>query len=161
MPPAPKATLEGLSKGIQAELSAYVFYKKGMEITRSDTLKDLLAMLAAEEKVHYRILEGQYDSLVRSEMWNTYTDVLNRPGLPNIDERMSDVHLEMLNEVSETISPMRMLEMALTLEEQARDLYADLAKKTNDPKGKETYDNLAKFEKTHVTKIKSLMEKFK
>jgi hypothetical protein len=36
-----------------------------------------------------------------------------------------------------------------------------LAKKTNDPNGKETYNSLAKFEKTHVTKIKSLMEKFK
>jgi len=78
MSPAPKATLEGLSKGIQAELSAYVFYKKGMEVTRDDKLRGLLTILAAEEKVHYRILEGQYDSLVRSEMWVTYNDVLNK-----------------------------------------------------------------------------------
>lgn len=160
MPPAPKATLEGLSKGIQAELSAYVFYKKGMEVTKSDKLKDLLAILAAEEKVHYRILEGQYDSLVRSEMWNTYSDVLNRPGLPEIDERMAEVHHQMLDEISETTPPMRILEMALMLEEQARDLYSELAGKTEDPKGKETYSYLVKFENTHVTKIKTLMKEF-
>lgn len=160
MPPAPKATLEGLSKGIQAELSAYVFYKKGMELTKSDKLKDLLAILAAEEKVHYRILEGQYDSLVRSEMWNTYTDVLNRPGLPEIDERMAEVHHQMLDEISGTTPPVRILEMALMLEEQARDLYSDLAGKTEDPKGKETYNYLVKFENTHVTKIKTLIKEF-
>jgi rubrerythrin len=161
MPPAPRATLEGLSRGIQAELSAYVFYKKGMEVTKSDKLKDLLAILAAEEKVHYRILEGQYDSLVRSEMWNTYSDVLNRPGLPEIDERMAEVHHQMLDEISETTPPMRILEMALMLEEQARDLYSELAGKTEDPKGKETYSYLVKFENTHVTKIKTLMKEFK
>ncbi|KPJ49240.1 MAG: hypothetical protein AMJ41_03330 [candidate division Zixibacteria bacterium DG_27] len=153
--------MEGLSKGIQAELSAYVFYKKGMEVTKSDKLKDLLGILAAEEKVHYRILEGQYDSLVRSEMWNTYTDVLNRPGLPEIDERMAEVHHQMLDEISETTPPMRILEMALMLEEQARDLYSDLAGKTEDPRGKETYNYLVKFENTHVTKIKTLMKEFK
>ncbi|MFQ5869613.1 MAG: ferritin family protein [Candidatus Zixiibacteriota bacterium] len=152
--------LEGLSKGIQAELSAYVFYKKGLEVTKDDKLRGLLTILAAEEKVHYRILEGQYDSLVRSEMWVTYNDVLNKEGLPNIDERMADVHLELLGEVSETTSPMRILEIALGLEEQARDLYADLAEKTEDPNGKETYEYLVKFENTHVTKIETLMKEF-
>lgn len=161
MPAPAKATLEGLSKGIQAELSAYVFYKKAMEVTKNDKLRDLLAILAAEEKVHYRILEGQYDSLVRSEMWVTYNDILNREGLPDIDERMADVHLKLLEELTETASPMRILEIALRLEEQARDLYADLGQKTDDPNGKETYEYLVKFENTHVKKIQTMMKEFK
>jgi len=35
-----------------------------------------------------------------------------------------------------------------------------LAKKTEDPKGKETYDYLTRFENTHVTKIQTLMKEF-
>ena len=161
MSPVEKAVLDGLSKGIQAELAAYVFYKKGMEVTSDDKLRQILADLAGEEKNHYRILEGQYDSLVRSEMWNTITDVLKKEGLPDIDEKMEAVHEDFIEEVTESTTPMRILEIALIFEERAFNLHTDLAKKINDPKGKETYEFLAKFENGHVLKIKKLMEEFK
>ena len=161
MSPVEKAVLEGLSKGIQAELAAYVFYKKGMEVTRDDKLRQILTDLAGEEKNHYRILESQYDNLVRSEMWNTITDVLKKEGLPDIDEKMEAVHEDFIEEVTESTTPMRILEIALIFEERAFNLYTDLAKKVNDPKGKETYEFLAKFEYGHVLKIKKLMEEFK
>jgi len=88
------------------------------------------------------------------------SSIRSKEGLPDIDERMAEVHHQMLDEISETTSPMRILKIALTLEEQARDLYAELAKKTEDPKGKETYDYLTRFENTHVTKIQTLMKEF-
>ena len=161
MSPVEKAVLEGLSKGIQAELAAYVFYKKGMEVTKDEKLSAILADLAGEEKKHYRILEGQYDNLIRSEMWNTITDVLKKEGLPDIDEKMEGVHEDFIEEISESTTPMRILEIALVFEERAFNLYTDLAKKVDDPKGKETYEYLAKFENSHVIKIKKLMEEFK
>ena len=161
MSPVEKTVLDGLSKGIQAELAAYVFYKKGMEVTQDDKLRDILADLAGEEKNHYRILEGQYDNLVRSEMWNTITDVLKKEGLPDIDEKMEAVHEDFIEEVTESTTPMRILEIALIFEERAYNLYTDLAKKIADPKGKETYEFLAKFENGHVLKIKRLMEEYK
>jgi len=71
------------------------------------------------------------------------------------------VQLELLEELTETASPMRILEIALRLEEQARDLYADLGQKTDDPNGKETYEYLVKFENTHVKKIQTMMKEFK
>jgi len=161
MSPVEKAILEGLSKGIQAELAAYVFYKKGMEVTGDKKLKEILATLAGEEKNHYRILEGQYDNLVRSEMWNTVTDVLRKEGLPDIDERMEGVHEDFIDEISVSTTPTRILEIALIFEERAYNLYNDLAKKIKDAKGKETYEYLAKFEYGHMLKIKKLMEQYK
>jgi rubrerythrin len=160
MSPVEKAVLDGLNKGIQAELAAYVFYKRGMQVTNNDKLRDILSKLAYDEKDHYRILEGQYDSLVRSEMWVTYNDILHRAGLPKIDEKMEQVHDALVAQISDKSTPMQILEIALLLEERARDLYIDLADSTIDPKGKDTYNYLSKFESGHVAKVKKMMEEF-
>lgn len=157
MSPVEKSVLDGLSKGILAELSAYVFYKKCLHLTKDKRISDILTKLAADEKDHYRILEGQYDNLVRSEMWVTYNDILRKAGLPDIDEKTEDIHDKLIDSVNADSTPLQMLEIALILEERARDLYADLAKKVADPKGKETYEFLAKFESGHVAKVKAMM----
>lgn len=161
MSPVEKIVLDGLSKGILAELSAYVFYKKCLNLTRDKRITEILSKLAADEKDHYRILEGQYDNLVRSEMWVTYNDILRKSGLPDIDEKTEDIHDKLIDSVHADSTPLQMLEIALILEERARDLYADLAKKVTDPKGKETYEFLAKFEAGHVAKVKAMMADFK
>lgn len=155
---ADNSVLEGLNKGIQAELAAYVFYNKCVKLLNDENLKKTLRTLAHEEKEHYRILEGQYDSLVRSEMWVTYNDILKRPGLPEIDEKMEDIHNDLIDGVSESSTPRQIFEMALILEERARNLYSELSRKTTDPKGKETYEYLVKFESSHIAKIKRMME---
>ena len=156
-----QTVLEGLSTGIQAELAAYVFYTKGMKTTKDERLIELLGKLAAEEKDHYKILERQHDNLVRSEMWVAYNDIMLQPGLPNLDEMMENVHNEHIDEVTADTTPMRILEIALMLEKRARDLYADLATKVDDPKGKDMFEYLSKFENGHVIKITKLMENFK
>jgi rubrerythrin len=160
MSPVDKEVLDGLSLGIQAELASYVFYKKSMELTKDAKLRDILAELAGEEKHHYLVLEGQYDNLVRSEMWNTITDVIRQEGLPDINERMDEVEEELLEEVTESTTPTRILEIALILEERAYNLYSELAKQVDDPKGKDTYNYLAKFEIGHVNKIKKMMKNY-
>ncbi len=156
-----KAVLEGLKKGIQQELAAYLFYKKGLGFVKDEELRDMLTKLASDEKDHSRILEGQYDCLVRSEMWNTYNDILKKEGLPDIDENMAEIHNELIDELSEATTPLRVLEIALILEKQARDFYAVLAEKVKDPKGKDTYIFLSKFEQGHINKIERLMGGYK
>jgi rubrerythrin len=160
MSPVEKSVLDGLSIGIQAELAAYVFYKKCLKITKDKRITDILSKLAADEKDHYRILEGQYDNLVRSEMWVTYNDILCKAGLPDIDEKTENIHDKLIDQINSNSTPLQMLKIALILEERARDLYADFATKVKDPKGKETYEYLAKFEAGHVAKVTKMMEEF-
>jgi rubrerythrin len=158
MTPVEKSVLAGLDRGIQAELAAYVFYKKALVVSDNDRVKSLLTFLADEERMHYRVLEREYDSLVRSEKWVTYNDIMRQSGLPDLDERMQEVHEDFLEEVDESITPKRILEIALSLETRARDLYAGLADTIDDPAGKETYQFLSKFEQGHVDKISTLMK---
>jgi rubrerythrin len=160
MSPVSQTVLDGLNEGIKAELAAYVFYMKGMNTTKEQRLKDLLATLAAEEKDHYKILERQYDNLVRSEIWAPYNDIMLQPGLPNIDEQVENVHNEYIDELTEQTSPMRILEIALMLEKRARDHYAGMADKVDDPKGKDMFNYLSKFENGHVNKITRMMKEF-
>ncbi len=158
MTPVEKAVLAGLDRGIQAELAAYVFYKKALAVTDNDKVKAILAWLADEERMHYRVLEREYDSLVRSEKWVTYNDIMRQSGLPDLDEKMQEVHEDFLDEVDENISSKRILEIGLMLEKRAAALYAGLADATEDPAGKETYKFLVKFEEGHVAKIESVMK---
>jgi len=158
MSPIEKSVLDGLTRGIQAELSAYVFYKKSLNHTKDAKVKEILSWLAGEEKDHYRMLEGQYDSLVRSEMWVAYNDIMLKEGLPDIDEKTEDIHDELIDEVDENITPKRILEIGLILEKRARDLYTELGNQIQDAKGKETYQYLVRFESGHIVKIQGLMK---
>ncbi len=158
MTPVEKAALKGLDKGIQSELAAYVFYKKALVVTANEKVKSLLVWLADEERMHYRVLEREYDSLVRSEKWVTYNDIMREAGLPDLDERMQEVHEDFLKEIDGNITPERILKIGLMLEERACALYEGLAYSTEDPAGKETYEFLSRFERGHVNKIKTLMQ---
>ena len=117
-----------------------------------------MSWLAGEEKDHYRLLEKQYDSLVRSEMWVAYNDVMLKEGLPDIEENTEDIHDELIDEVDDNITPKRILEIGLILEKRARDLYTELGNQVQDPKGKETYQYLVRFESGHIVKIEGLMK---
>jgi len=156
-----QTVLEGLNTAIQAELAAYVFYMKGRKLTKNDKLKELLGQLAGEEKEHYKVLERQYDGLVRSEMWVAYNDIMRKPGLPDLDEKMEDVHNEYIDELSAQTTPRRILDIALGLEKRARDMYASMVGKVDDPRGKEMFNYLSKFENGHVIKIEQMIAQFK
>jgi rubrerythrin len=151
--------LDVLSKGISAELAAYVFYKRAAEKIENKEVIDLLNKLAMEEKDHYWTLEGEYDSLVRSEKWITYNDILRKNDLPEMPEEMTETHkkrLETLDLLNDEISILR---MAVELEEEARDLYRSQVDAVDDPTAREMYSFLAKVEQGHVNVINSWIGK--
>jgi len=155
MSPVDKQVLDGLTRGIQAELSAYVFYKKALEVTKDENIIEILEWLANEEKDHYALLERQYHSLIKSERWVAYNDIMKKEGLPNIDEHTENIHDELIDEVTPDISSKRILEIGLLLEVRARDLYAELGEKIDNPEGKKTYEYLVRFESGHIAKIRN------
>jgi len=153
--------LDALSKGINAELASYVFYKRGAEKVASKELSDLLKKLAAEEKDHYQTLEGEYDSLVRSEKWVTYNDIMRREGLPEIPEDMAETHEKRIKALDSTSDGRSILKIALELEYEARDLYQSQVDKVDDPAAREMYIYLSKVEQGHVNTINSWLRKLK
>lgn len=153
--------LDVLSKGINAELASYVFYLKGAEKVSSTEISELLKKLAGEEKDHYWTLETQYDSLVRSEKWVTYNDILRKNGFPEVPEEMAETHKKKLAALDETNDERTILNMALELEIEARDLYKSQLDRVDDEDAKKMYDYLTKIEQGHVNTINSWLKKLK
>lgn len=154
-----RQSLDALSRGINAELAAYVFYKRASEKIEDQEIAAMLTELAGEEKDHYWTLETEYDSLVRSEKWISYNDIMRKDGLPEIPEEMAGNHKKRLDALETTSDIRSILGMALELEEEARDLYRSQIDKVDDPLAKEIYIFLSKFEQGHVNIINDWLAK--
>jgi len=152
-------SLDTLSKGINAELAAYIFYKRASEKIEDQQIAAMLIKLAGEEKDHYWTLETEYDSLVRSEKWISYNDIMRKNGLPEIPEEMSEKHKRRLDALETTSDIRSILGMAIELEEEARDLYRSQIDNVDDPLAKEMYTFLSKFEQGHVNIINGWLAK--
>jgi len=143
-------SLDVLSKGINQELAAYVFYKRAAEKIDDDDFKAMLLDLAGDEKDHYWVLEGEYDNLLRSEKWVTYNDIMRKEGLPEIPEQMADHHQKRLDALDTVDDKKGVLDLALELEQEAYELYHGQIDNFDDPIAKEMLTFLSKFELGHV-----------
>ncbi len=145
--------LKYLNLGISSEISAYVFYKHAGTILKDKALQETIHKLANDEKGHFLSLEDIYDRNVRSEMWAPYKDILNKEGLPDIDELVQETHKELLSRIRGLSTKREVLEMALLLEKEAFDLFSEASAKTKHPESKKVFDFLVNFERNHVQLI--------
>lgn len=156
---ANREILEALTSGIQSELASYFFYVEAVKITDDQDLKSILEELALEEKKHFQMLEGQYDSQVKSEMWISTADILKQDGLPEIEANMADSHKELIENIKNLKTKREILDMALKLEEDARDLFKKLAGESDSAEARKMFEHLAGFEEGHVKLVNDLIGK--
>jgi rubrerythrin len=149
--------LKFLNLGIESELAAYVFYRRASKMIDDENVRQVLDGLAMDEKEHFLQLEDAYDKNVRSECWAPYKDIMTRDGLPDIDEHMQETHKELLGKIPSLKSKRDALEIALSLEKEAADLYRDASSKAKDPEIKKIFDHLVSFEKVHVKRIEKAL----
>jgi len=149
--------LKFLNLGIESELAAYVFYRRASKMIGDENIRKVLDGLSMDEKEHFLQLEDAYDKNVRSECWAPYKDIMSRDGLPDIDELMQETHKELLGKVPNLKSRKDVLEIALTLEKEAAELYRNASSKAKDPEIRKIFDHLVSFEKVHVKKIEKAL----
>ncbi len=156
MTPVHPDILAALTAGIQSEIASYVFYRAaaGKEIAAEH--KELLEKLAYEEKDHFRILERQYDSLVRSEKWISTADILKQEGLPEISEEMSLEHKELIEQVHQSATMEQILDLAYKLEEDAATFFTSAMDTIESGEGRLMFEKLARFEEGHMAIIAEL-----
>ncbi|UCG62492.1 MAG: ferritin family protein [Candidatus Zixiibacteriota bacterium] len=156
MSPVHPDTLAALTAGIQSEVASYVFYLEAAKKTVADKHRNILEKLALEEKEHFRVLERQYDSLIRSEKWISTADILKQEGLPEITEEMSHEHRDLIDKVGEADSMSKILDIAYRLEEDARDLFASAKNMVDSEEGRKMFEQLTKFEEGHMRMISEM-----
>jgi rubrerythrin len=70
---------------------------------------------------------------------------------------MTSRHQELIDEVRGASNQRQVLDIALRLEFEARDLFGRLAKSADSDEARETYEFLSRFEQTHVEIIKGMI----
>lgn len=152
-----ETALKFLNLGIEAELMAYVFYKKVMVLLKEDELLRIVEKFAHDEKEHFLQLENEYDKNVRSEMWAPYRDIMRKEGLPEMDEYISETHRELLKKIKQLKTKRDIFEMALTLEKEAYALYDESHDKVKEPEAKKIFAHLRNFELGHVRTVEKAL----
>jgi rubrerythrin len=142
--------LKYLNLGIESELAAYVFYRRAAHLVEEHSLQDLINKLALDEKNHFLALEDEFDKNVRSECWAPYKDIMNKEGLPDIDELVQETHKELLARIRGLKTKKDVLLMALSLEKEALDLYSAASSRIPEPGIRKVFEYLSAFEKGHV-----------
>ena len=142
-----------LNLGIESEIAAYVFYRNASRLVSDEALRKVFDKLSMDEKGHFLTLEDEFDQNVRSECWAPYKDILCKEGLPDIDELVQETHKELLGRIGRLKGKKDVLEMALSLEKEAFDLFSGASAKAEDAGVKKIFDHLAAFEKGHVLLI--------
>ena len=158
MVPINPKVLESLNYGISAEIKSYVFYLEAAKVVTTDSFRQTMLKLAGEEKGHYQILERQHHSLVTSEQWVRYSDILNQPGLPEINEDMTAIHRALIARVRRAKGEKALLTIALVLENDAHRFFSTAAAVAADPEEKDTFEYLARFELGHMRLIQGMMK---
>lgn len=150
--------LRFLNLGIEAELMAYVFYKKVLTMLKEEDLKKIIEKFAYDEKEHFLQLENEYDKNVRSEMWAPYKDIMRKEGLPEMDEYISETHEELLKKIRKLKTKRDIFEMALSLEKEAYNLYEESYLKVDQPEAKKVFEHLKNFELGHVRTVERALK---
>lgn len=157
MTPVNPKVLESLNYGITSEIKSYVFYTEAARAMDNEEFKATLMKLAAEEKQHFQVLERQHHSLIKSEQWVSYNDILKEKGLPDINEEMARTHKDLIDAVKNAKGKREILDIALGLEHDANRIFSRAAKDAVDPEERKTFEFLAKFELGHVRIIEDMI----
>lgn len=128
---------------IENEVDAYEFYRDAANKVEDENLKQIFNELAEEELEHKKFLE---DFLVSDadkieldvEVDYKITEEIDKPKL-NVDMTFRDA-----------------IALAMKNEEEAMDMYSNLAAACLDPEQKELFLGLVKMEQTHKTRLEEI-----
>jgi len=131
-----------ITMAVENEIEAYDFYKAAGEKVKDANLKTIFNDLAEEEKKHRDFLQG----------------LLTQAKPMKFDEGKDYKISESVDKpkLSISMSPADAIGLAMKNEEEAMQMYSELAKASADKEQKEMFDSLARMEKGHKVKLEGL-----
>lgn len=131
-----------ITMAVENEIEAYDFYKAAGEKVKDANLKTIFNDLAEEEKKHKDFLQG----------------LLTQATPMKFDEGKDYKISESVGKpkLSISMSPADAIGLAMKNEEEAMQMYSELAKASADKEQKEMFDSLARMEQGHKVKLEGL-----
>jgi len=141
--------LQALRQAMRLEEDGYRFYTMAAERTADPRGKEMFLSLADDEKLHLRIVRDQYEALSGGKGWLSFSEVLELKPV-DVDKPLFPPDREALEKaVGPEASDADALLFAMQKENESYELYRKVAAETGDPSGKDMYQRLASYERTH------------
>ena len=150
-------TLNILKEAILLERRGNAFYQKVADHARHNTVREFFQLMADEELRHKRVLEDQFRAYAEK---NEFIDLdgHNDSGPSISDEIFTDTLKEKIKAAGFEAAA---ISAAIFMEEQSISLYADQARKAEDPKEKALFTWLANWEHGHLLFLAKLDKEIK
>ncbi len=131
-----------IAMAVESEIEAYDFYKAAEEKVKDTNLKSIFKELADEEKYHQEFLEC----------------LLTEAKQMKFDENKDYKISESIDKPKLCISmrPADAIGLAMKNEEEAMQMYTELAKASTDSEQKKMFESLAKMERGHKVRLERL-----
>lgn len=133
-----------LNKAVAAEMEANLFYKLVAERAANPAVRQAFTELAAEELGHRDFLEN-----VRRD-----PDMIRKLSAPAVDYHVAEATA--LPALSIDMKPADAVALAMKKEQQAVELYKNLAQSAADPELEKLLIGLANMERRHKTRLEEL-----
>jgi rubrerythrin len=151
--------LKGLRMALQTELDGAQFYRLAAEKTTDAKGKEVFAMLAEDEEKHFQELQRQFSSLLSSNKWAPSITLSEARTMFTGESPIFSK--EMKKRVKERHFEMSALSIGALLESNSVDFYRKMKEETDDPKAKELFGILQKWEQQHLEAITKQMDLLK
>jgi rubrerythrin len=143
--------LEILKKAILLEQQGMNFYGNIAEHSKSEAVRNIFTIMAEEEKKHMDALSHQYKRYQNEGTFSMDSSL----GTPN--EFSDDVLNEKIkSEINAAAYEAASISAAIHMEQKAIELYSSRAQEAEESDEKKLYQELADWEKTHVTFLNNI-----
>lgn len=143
-----KKALSVIEGAIRSEIEGYNFYLWASTKTKDPKGKTVFRDLAGEEIKHLRILEDEYARYGGVKAWR-------EPGAEDVtQEKTFEIGKGIRMKIGENTTEKDALKMALTVEQEARDFYRNLAEETEDHDLSKVFHSLSEMEDKHLEMIR-------
>lgn len=132
-----------LSGAIANEVESYTFYRGIERCTTDATMKKIFGELAKEEQTHRETLEDFLTQPIKSFHFDEAQDY-------KISETLD------VPQLTTDMKPIEGITLAIKKEEDARDMYRQLAELSTDPEQKKLFQNLSNMEAGHKAQLEDL-----
>lgn len=142
-----RMAVERLEMAMEIEREGRKFYLDAAERTEDDKGKVMWRSLARQEALHIEYLSNARRALVEKGQWASFgmegVRFLSQQEIPRIFPETAEGKVEPAGD------ELAALQTGIEMEIRSRDLYEDLAEKTENHQGKDMYEKLARWEETH------------
>ena len=150
------AALSALEKAMEVERQGEAFYQEAAERVQDPTGKEVFQTLVKDEIQHLRLLQAEYEAIQSESAWLELDQA--KVCEPQAPLKLFPDRRDAALVIPAKATDLDALKLAMDFEERGYHQYTRAGAETDDPKGEEVFQFLAKMENEHFVFLQKTHE---